>query len=151
TWLAGRVPQPVGRAAVLALLLFPFAFFLVGAVYADALFLAAAIRAFVAAERGRPWVAAALGATAAAARPVGIAVIIGLVVLSLERTRGTPRRSHVLVPLTASLGLVAYCTYLAFRFGNALAFATSEGHWHQSPGLTTLLKIPLFEELFRWG
>ncbi len=80
--------------AIAALLLFPYSWYLVGAVYADALFLAAGLAAFVLLERDRPLLAGLAGAVASGARPVGPAVVLGLVVVTLER-RGA------LVPLAA--------------------------------------------------
>jgi hypothetical protein len=153
-WLADHMSPANARITVVALLLFPFGLFLVGAVYADALFLLLTLGAFVAAERGRLLLAVGLGVFATASRPVGVAVAVGLIALVWERTREqhlTVRtRSVGLASITIS-GFVAYCVYLTVRFGNPLAFAANESHWHQSPGLTTFLKIPMFEELFRWG
>jgi hypothetical protein len=60
----------------------PFAYYL-GAVYSDALFLAAVLGAFLLLESGHPWLALA-GAVAVGTRPVGLAVVVGLALRALE-------------------------------------------------------------------
>ncbi|MDQ4091023.1 MAG: hypothetical protein M3163_12090, partial [Actinomycetota bacterium] len=47
TWLRARLSPPAAWAALLAFLLFPYAFYLYGVVYADALFIAALLGAFL--------------------------------------------------------------------------------------------------------
>ena len=83
-WCADAFGPRVARLGLVLLLLYPFAYYLFGVVYSDALFLAAAIAAFVLLERDRPWLAGLAGAVATAARPVGVALVIGLVVRALE-------------------------------------------------------------------
>jgi len=171
-WLSERMSRAAARIAVLTLLLYPFAFFVAGAVYSDALFLVAAIGAFVAAERRCWWLAAALGGLATMTRPVGIALVVGLIALAWEQERERDRRrgsgyvsrdrttqkvrrtlglKQVVIASLAASGLLLYCTYLALRFGDPLAFVHAERHWHQAPGLATFFKIPLFRELSHWG
>jgi len=70
--------------------LYPYAFYLYGTVYADALFVAASIGAFVLLERNRPWVAGGVGALATASRPIGIAVLVGLTVRAVELAAQRP-------------------------------------------------------------
>ena len=77
-----RKQQLTARSAALfaaALLLFPYAWYLYGAVYADALFVLCAIGAFYLVEKDRPVLAGLVAAVATATRPVGIAMVIGLV------------------------------------------------------------------------
>jgi hypothetical protein len=83
-WSAQRLPRSVAGGAVALLVLYPYAFYLYGTVYADALFVAASIGAFVLLERNRPWVAGGVGALATAGRPIGIAVLVGLTVRAVE-------------------------------------------------------------------
>ena len=66
------------------LLLYPYAFYLYGAMYGDSLFLLTAIGSFVLLERRHYWLAGLVGALATAGRPVGVAVAVGLVVRMLE-------------------------------------------------------------------
>ncbi len=84
-WCAGRLTRRATLVAVALLLLYPYSVFLYGAVYADALFLACAIGAFLLLERGHPVLAGLVGALASAGRPLGVAVVVGLAVRAVER------------------------------------------------------------------
>jgi hypothetical protein len=77
--------RKVARTALLVVLLYPYAWYLYGAVYADALFLLAAAGAFLLVEHDRPVLAGIVAAVATAGRPVGTGVILGLVAVVLER------------------------------------------------------------------
>jgi hypothetical protein len=107
--------------AVAVLLLYPFSLFLYGAVYADALFLVTALGAFLLLERGHPWLAGLVGALAAAGRPVGIVVVVGLVVRAVELRAASSavRRDDTPVPpgtpLRARLGDEFLRTWAAVR------------------------------------
>src|SRR5581483_8340930 len=83
-WCSGAFGSRAAKMAVLLLALYPFAFYLFGTVYSDALFLAAALGAFVLLEADHPWLAGAVGALAVATRPAGPAVVIGLTIRALE-------------------------------------------------------------------
>jgi hypothetical protein len=67
-WCVAKLGGPKARLAVVLLLLYPFAFYLMGAVYADALFIAATLASFLALEDDRPVLAglAAIVATVTA-------------------------------------------------------------------------------------
>jgi hypothetical protein len=84
-WCVERLGPAGAALAVAALLTYPFAFYLYGAVYADALFVAAVLAAFLLLERDQPVLAGLAGAVASATRPIGAAVVIGLLVRALER------------------------------------------------------------------
>jgi hypothetical protein len=84
TWCHGRLSRGATATAVGLLLLYPYSLYLYGAVYADAVFVACAVGAFVLLERGHPWLAGLVGALATAGRPVGVAVVIGLAIRALE-------------------------------------------------------------------
>jgi hypothetical protein len=144
-WCSSRLQAGVARVCVLVLLLSPFAFYLMGTVYADALFLFLALGAFVALESERPWLAALAAAVATATRPVGPALIVGLWAVAVQQRRWNPRL------LLAPLGLVAYCVYLAARFGHPFAFVdvSGAGGWGQSPGPHTWLKLQWLTALAR--
>lgn len=83
-WARARLPHRAAVLAVVVLLVYPYALYLYGPMYADSLFLLSAVGAFVLLERR--WYAAAglVGALATAGRPVGVAVAAGLVVRTLE-------------------------------------------------------------------
>ena len=149
-WSRARVSFGAATLATVLMLVYPYSFYLYGAVYTDALFLCAALGSFVLLERGHPLLAGLVGATATATRPVGIAVIVGLVAVAAMR-RGVVRRSEGRLPLQLELrrferrdcwvllsagGLVAWMTYLWIEFGDPLAFqsAQSAPGWGQAPG-----------------
>lgn len=83
-WVWHRLPRAGAITAIAVLLLYPYAFFLYGAMYSDSLFLLTAIGAFLLLERRQYWLAGLVGALATAGRPVGVAVAIGLTVRMLE-------------------------------------------------------------------
>lgn len=162
TWLQARVSPAATAASLLLIGTFPYAYYLYGTLYGDALFLALAIGAFVALEHEHPVASGVLGALAAASRPVGIAVVVGLALRAYERrdvlavgpsSTTAPRAargfaSHTALPATiAACGLVAYPVYLWQRFGNAFAFVAAEGGWHQAPGPRAWSKVQLLHEL----
>jgi len=93
-WVWRRLPRAGALTAIAIVMVYPYAFFLYGAMYADSLFLLTALGAFLLLERRMYWLAGLVGALATADRPVGIAVTIGLVVRMLElraqdRARGS--------------------------------------------------------------
>jgi len=90
TWLRARLTPAATWTALAAFLLFPYAFFVYGVVYADALFVAAVLAAFLLLDADHPLLAGLAGAVATAARPIGVVLIIALVVRALER-RGALR------------------------------------------------------------
>lgn len=83
-WVSAVLGTRTAHLALALLLCYPFAFYLFGVVYSDALFIAAVLGAFALLERDRPLLAGLVGMVATAARPVGIALVIGLVLRSLE-------------------------------------------------------------------
>jgi len=162
-WCSRTFGPQTARLAVWLLLLYPFAFYLMGAVYSDALFLFTAVGAFLALDDDRPIIAGLLGAAATATRPVGIAVILGLWALALERKGLVPRlrtegrasrrrsfRRSDCGLLLAPAGLVAYCVYLWLRFDHPVAFLETGGArgWDQPPGFRTWLKVRWFDAMW---
>ncbi len=148
---ARRVKPEAAGLAVLLLLLYPFSIYLHGIVYSDALYLLCAVAAFYSLESDHPFLAALCGALGTACRPIAPALVVGLLVRSLER-RGTFRNVRVLdfVPALAGCGLLAYLVYLHFAFDDALAFAHVEGAkgWDHTPGWATWLKFEWFRVMF---
>lgn len=176
-WARSAFDAPTARLAVVLLLVSPFAYFLLGAVFSDALFLAAALAAFRALERDRPYLAVLAGIVATATRPVGLALVAALVLRSLEldgvlpgsrarlsgvepadRTRVEllPRslrldrlRPRTLVVSLSVLGLVGFCGLLWWRFGEPFAFAHVEtaSGWNRTVNRNSILKLDFFR---RW-
>ena len=152
-WAHDRVDPKTARLAVIALLLYPYAWYLCGAVYADALFLACAVGAFLLVEADHPILAGIVGAMATATRPVGIALVVGLVVLTIER-RGGFRRLRALRPadfgvVVSAAGLVSWSVYQWRRWGDPWLFVNIEGApgWDQPAGPRTWFKITFLQRL----
>lgn len=147
-----RWAQHVAAAgfAVWFLALYPFAFYLYGVIYADAFFLVFGVGAFLALERGRPGLSALLGAVATLARPAAPAIVIGLLVRSLELRKGQKLRAIDFVPALAGCGLLAYMLFLGVKFDDPLAFAHAQAApgWDNAPGWRTWLKVAWFETMF---
>jgi hypothetical protein len=89
-WATARLALPAARTALAVLVVWPYAMYLYGAVYADALFVFLVLAAFVSIEHDRVPLAAVFGALATATRPVGVAVVAGLTARVLEQ-RGVLR------------------------------------------------------------
>ncbi|MGZ4709864.1 MAG: hypothetical protein ACXWBN_14095 [Acidimicrobiales bacterium] len=152
-WARVRLDDRTTRLAVLLLVLYPFAWYLFGAVYADALFLVAAIGAFVLLEGGHPVLAGLLGAVATASRPIGPALVLGLVLVVIER-RGGFRHLRALRPadagvLLSAVGMAAWSAYQGIRWGDPLLFSHIEGApgWNQGFGPRTWFKLTFFWRL----
>ena len=160
-WSDDRVDPVVARIAMVTLLLYPYAYYLMGALYADALFLLAAIGAFLLLERGHPILAGLAGAVATGARPVGLAVVVGLVAVTLWRKGTIARRDgrlridlHTLRPADGGVllsmgGIIAWMTYLGVRFGHPLAFEEVQQApgWDQGGGPHTWFKVLWFQQI----
>jgi hypothetical protein len=131
------------RFASWVLALWPLAFFLYGAVYSDALFLVLICGAFLALEKGHLWLTVLLGIIATATRPVGPAVVIGLLARSLELRLSKKEKLRVVdfVPALAGLGLAAWMAWQWSRFGTPTAFIETQAGWNQTPGPRTWFKI----------
>ena len=139
TWLSERATV----ASAVVLLTYPFAFFLLGPAYSDGFFLAAALASFVLLERGRPVLAGLAGIVAAASRPVGIALVVGLAVRAYEsRRRGAVEsgRRLAVAPSLAAVGLLVFPAYLWLRFGEPLASVRAVRAWGLDIGPSSWLK-----------
>lgn len=156
-WCVAKLGSAKARLAVLLLLLYPFAFYLMGAVYADALFIVATLAAFLALEHDRPVLAGLAGLVATASRPVGLAVILGLGILYLERhgvfgrmAARRPPRPAAAGLLLVPVGMLAFCCFLWLRFGEPFAFFDVAGApgWDQPPGFKTWFKFHWFKAMW---
>jgi Mannosyltransferase (PIG-V) len=127
-WLVSEIARPkVGAAGahdtVLILALFPTAFVFT-ALYSDGLFLMLSAGSFLAAERGRPWLAGIAGALAVGTRAMGLALLPALVYLLWPRKRRDGWRLVPLLLLPAAMGLYAF--YLDRELGDAWAFTDAQ-------------------------
>ncbi len=165
-WAGMFLPRAAALTALVVLLVYPYGWYQYGAVYADGLFIAAAVGAFLLLERDKIFWAGVVGIVATAGRPAGLVVAVALVLRLIERRNAAAGRSGLglraaLDPrglrwrdspiLVAFLGVGAWCTYLWVRFGDPLLFATIESSqgWDQGAGPGTWLKFHLFETLQR--
>jgi len=160
-WCRDRVDSTTARIALITLLVYPYAYYFMGAVYADALFAVLVIGAFMLLERDHPIWAGLVGALATATRPTGIALVVGLVAVVLwkrevfTRVAGRTvisirklRRGDFGVLLSIG-GLIAYMTYLGARFDAPLAFEEVQKApgWDQGGGPRTWLKITWLQQI----
>lgn len=161
-WSVARLDRRLALGAVGALLLYPYGWFLFGAGYADALFVALVIGAFLLVEREHLLAAGLAGAAAGATRPTGIAVAGGLLLVAFDRAGGLPRRTtggtlarlgfparlrlgrlrlrHAWL-LIALSGPVVFSVWLADRFGDPFAYVTVQEAWDQAEGPHTWFKV----------
>lgn len=125
--------EGAGRRAVLYLLMFPTAVFLI-APYSEAVFLAGAMPAFYYARTGRWHLVGLPAAVAMGARAAGVFLLLGLVG-EFFRARDWTRETLYRALLALSIGLaplVAYCVYLAAIKGNAFYFFVDQREgWHR--------------------
>jgi len=139
-----RTGAPADSSRLLALLTFPWAFFLL-APYSEALFLALALGSFVAAHRDRWGLVALLGFLAGLTRLFGLALVPPLLLLALRRdsspgpSRWTRRASRALAATAPAAGFAAFVAWLAFRFRDPLTFLhAQQGGWGRGRGLAGL-------------
>jgi hypothetical protein len=152
TQWAGRLKeQDTARDAGLLLAFYPFAFYLYGVMYSDALFVLLVVGAFLLLERGHLGPAVLVAAIATAARPVAPAVVLGLLARRLEwkHQRGEKWGPRDFLPVFAGLGFGAYMLYLWHDFGDPVAFVKMQcvPGWDQCPGWATWLKFRWFEKV----
>jgi len=163
-WAGVFLPRAAAVTTVVLFLVYPYGYYQYGAIYADALFVAVTIAAFVLVERDRLFWAGVVGIVATAARPAGVVVAVALVLRVIERRnlarsessqqlslwkRLDPRvlrRSDTPV-LLAFGGVGAWMLFLWSRFGDPILFATVESNWGQGAGPATWFKVRVFEEL----
>lgn len=152
-WARSLVDEPTALQASLLLALYPFAFFLYGVMYSDALFLLLVVGAFLLLEKGHLVPAVLLGAVATAARPVAPAVVLGLLVRRLEwkRQRGERWTALDFLPVLSALGFALYILYLDQQFDAPFAFVEAQAAWGQEPGWRSWLKLSWFKTVFSSG
>ena len=165
-WARDLFDDRVAALSVLLLVASPYAYYLFGVLYSDALFLATTLVAFLLLERRHPWLAAGVAAVATAERPVGLAVTAGLLLRSLEldgvlltrwanpevggrrfRIDRSKVRLSTLAPVASVAGMASYCTYLWVRFDEPFAFVKTgdAAGWNRDFSPRTIAKLDWFE------
>ena len=148
-------PPGVGTA-LLCLALYPYAYYLYGAMYGDALFLLCAVAAFLAFERDHLVLAGLAGAVATDAA-IEVAVVVGLVVGVCDRgvfarAEGPACRACTSTGCACVTGgsccrsarLAAWSGWLWARYGDPLLFSTVQESWGQQAGPATWVKRDFF-------
>lgn len=147
-------PRSAVTLTVVSLAVSPFSFFF-SAAYAESVYLAVSVGAFLCGRRGRWWLAGTLAGLASAARAPGVLLFAPLVVLYLygpradlapDRADGDWRPRYRLRRdfaglLLAPAGLAAYSAYLGLAGGDPLAFVhTQRLYWDHAiaPPWTTM-------------
>jgi 4-amino-4-deoxy-L-arabinose transferase-like glycosyltransferase len=158
----------IARASVIALAIFPVSFFLMAG-YTEALFLALAIGAYLAARRERWLLAGALAALATLTRLQGILLLVPLAFELLLAQRGQIRRWRTwLALLLAPLALALFIIFIRLTESLSLPWeplSAARGSWHlhyvwpwqgiiadlgaliSQPDLGTVLSFKLFDPL----
>jgi hypothetical protein len=156
----------VAALSVLLLVASPYAYYLLGVLYSDALFLATTLVAFLLLERRHPWLAAGVAARGdrrapgrsgrhrRAPAPVPRArrraphQVDGRrarrSALRLDRSK---LRLSTLAPVASVAGMAAYCTYLWVRFDEPFAFVKTgdAAGWNRDFSPRTMAKLDWFE------
>ncbi len=125
------VGEATARDSMLLLALYPTAFVFTS-VYSEGLFLAFATTSFLAAQRGRPWLAGLLAGLAVATRLTGLALVPALVALLWPKTRAQlPRLAPVI--LLPCMGLASVALLFDVELGDSLAFVHAQAYWARDP------------------
>ncbi|HMT23918.1 MAG TPA: hypothetical protein PKD07_06250, partial [Microthrixaceae bacterium] len=120
-WAASSSWVPLGLFALM-----PYAFYLYGIVYADALFVALCLGAWLAFDRSAVGASVVLSALATATRPTGVALVAGLMVAGYLRRR---RPADAGVQALGLVGLGAYIAFQWWRFDEPLGFLSTQRHF----------------------
>jgi hypothetical protein len=84
-WVTEKLPRRAALTSIVIAMVYPYSLYISGAMYAESTFLFGAIAAFLAVDRRNYWLAGLAGMIATAARPLGAAVVVGLVIRVLEQ------------------------------------------------------------------
>ena len=139
--------RPLAQRVVWLLALFPTSLFFFSG-YSEGLFLLCLVLCFWHLRLGHWWWAGLWGGMAAATRPLGIILVVPFALVWYQAHvgwRGSSRqqlrmllhrtRSHIHTVLAVSsipAGLGAYMGYLWLRFGDPMAFSSSQRQWHRT-------------------
>ena len=122
--------RPRAIRTIVCLALFPLGFFF-STTYAESVFLAPAVAAFVYAGQRRWWLAGMAGALTVLARTYGVLIIIPLLYEYLRSTRFriTPQVAWLaLIPAA----LLAWMGYMWLQVGDPLAMIHAQALWHRT-------------------
>lgn len=130
---------------LLALVLFPTAFFFVS-VYAESLFFFLSVASFFLARQKKWWLAALCAALLCVTRVVGMAIVPALLAeLVIQKA---PKRAFLSLLFTP-IGLLGWLIFNQQKWGNALSFVRSQGELGN--GRSTTTPIDPLQTLFRYA
>jgi hypothetical protein len=130
---------PTASRTALYALVFPTSFVL-SAAYAESLLLFLTTAAMLAGRRQRWWLAGGLGALATLTRPVGFLILVPLAIEAIVLRRQPDAWRSIPALLLIPAALASYGLFLAFQYGDVLAFLGAEASWgrHLMPPWETL-------------
>jgi hypothetical protein len=140
----------VASLAVLALLTFPTAFFLV-APYAEAPLIALGVWSFIAARRRHWWLAGLLAGAAVLVKLYAVVIVAALIVELVDTERA--RRALRLLPLLvvpAVLSLGSWIAYQAVVYHEPLRFIGAERAWGRQLSLPMSFAWPAIDYFADW-
>jgi hypothetical protein len=146
-WVRSRHGLPAARWACAVLAWFPMALF-ASLVYTEGLFLLLSIGALRAFDQGRYGWAALCGALATATRVTGIALAPAMA-WAAWRDRRPPGAWGA--ALATPLGLLAFCAFGAWQWGDPLAFLHAQQGWRAGLGFDTASWWALWRNPALWG
>jgi hypothetical protein len=142
------------RYSVLYLLIAPVGFFF-SSIFTESTFLLFTIASFYYARREKWFVAALIGSLASATRALGVLIIIPLLLeywqrhLSVDPAQRRGIRWDILYLLLVPVGLLAYMTFLYFRFGDPWALVAAQvAYGRKFSGITFALDALFLESPF---
>jgi hypothetical protein len=129
-WVADRFSAPIAWRSVTVLLLFPDAFYLLGA-YSESLFLAFSAGCLLASGRNRPLLAGLLATLAVLTRLQGLVLVVPMALDVWRNRRTLVTQPLSLLSLAAPIAaLLAYQKLLTTRLGGASLVDTFQHKWH---------------------
>ncbi len=133
-WTADRLGPEVATGAVWLLSAFPLAVFF-SAAYTESLYLLLVVSACYFAERRQFASTAAAGFFSGMVRPNGLllSIPVAWTMLMADRDRRSIWLRIVAIAAPAA-GLLCYCAYLDWRFGDPLAWLTGQAAWGTQAG-----------------
>lgn len=139
--------KPTADRAVFYTAIFPVSYFF-SLPMTESLFLCLNMASFLAAARGRWWLAGVCGGLSSAARVNGVLLVPVLALFYLQQTDRSKWRGDVLWLALVPVGLLTFMFFLWKITGNPLAFIDAQAAWQRKGGffLLTLyeyIKSPL--------
>lgn len=137
----------LANKSLLAVLVFPTAFYLVS-VYSESLFFLLLVLSFYFARKGKWLKASLVGVLLSITRLVGIFILPALLVEYLLQNRNTNKKFEVLYLLLTPLGLFLYSLFNYLKWGDWLHFIKAHGELGNSRSVDSVVLFP--QTVFRY-